>query len=252
MLLGQISLLGFIIFIFLFIMSLFRKDGKALLYFILTVIFLIPFFVINSSLTKQDKRSEEDIIEEPIPDSIIYEGNGDDTIVIESPDDGPIVLDIEATPDSSRFSIDSYNENEVPFGPVIINFFSDKGTVFLPKKRTQNPPVVSHLDIKYESNWIIKSRSLRSVRAIESKSKIEGTDDDVLLIKGKFKKAKIKYENEDMPLQVDGYNSKADNSETYFYPLVDQEKGFNSTVKIDKHIDVIVIKAIGPWSIKIK
>lgn len=105
MLLGQFFLLSFIIFSFLFVMSLVRRDGKAIRNLVIAGISFIVFFVIvspdndeNKTIKEDDPikiETNEDDIEEinenkeltqaegPIPDPITYDGSGDDVIDIE-------------------------------------------------------------------------------------------------------------------------------------------------------------------------
>lgn len=249
MLLGQIGLLGFMIFGFLFIMSLIRKDGKVIRHFIISGIFLLVFSVIFISNNSNNKNIE------PIPEPIIHEGNGDKNLDIEKVDEGPLILDVEGNENSGIFSIHGYNDHDDLTKYLVGTFYPYKGTLFVPKKRVLDNPETSLLKIESEENdaWKIEARSLRSIKAIESVGEIEGTDDDVLLIKEKFKEAKVTYEESHFDFKIDGYNTKADNSETYFYPLVDtSEDNDPDTFKIDEEINLLVVNAVGPWSIDIK
>lgn len=287
MLLGQLSLLGLIIFGFLFIMSLFRKDRKTVPFFIITVAFSVVFFIIVTpesdnrkpeKITRKPAEPEEipeepeeldvNIIEDktddddntpiklpegPIPNPIPYEGNGDDVIEIKKPETGPIVLYVKGNQDSNRnhFTIHGYDDDD-KLTDIFINIHDPyEGQTLDVSGRT------SLLEIQASGAWEIEVRSVRSMEKINLPGKLTGEGDEVFILDDYVMSATIEGNKDTGPyapqLKVIGYKP-AVKADEFFYNsfLTTFDENYQGTVEVDDYIHILGVFAESPWSIEIE
>lgn len=255
MLLGQLSLLGFIIFSFLFIMSLIKSDGKGIRNFIITAIFSIIFLIaVIPNYINNDSGSNNVGI---IPKPNVYEGHGDDKIEIENVDDGPLILYIKGNKESSYLSIDGYNINNKPTNDFWFSNEPHEGLVLFNKSEIYSPPETTSLKVISEDAWEIETRSLRSLETIKSPGEVKGTGPDVFLIDGNVNKATIQG-NKDKSishpaLHVEGYTFPTNKDRNKrFQILHTTENSYKGTVKVDDYLSALSIRSDDSWTIKLE
>lgn len=181
--------------------------------------------------------AEEEIYEpEPVPDPIIYTRNGDDIIKIEKPEDGPVMLYIKGNDDSRHFSVKDYDANDNRTN-LFVNTTSPYEGITLDSEGT-----TVLLEIKAQGSWTIESRSVRSARVIESPGSINGTGDEVLLVKGDSSSATIKGNPNARHFAVKGYNPNRN-------LMVNTTDAYEGTVRVARNTFLLEITAEDDWEI---
>lgn len=248
-LIGQLGLLGFIIFGFLFMKSLIKSDGKGIQNFIITAIFSIIFLVALVPNYIDSKGF--------IPNSNVYKGHGSDKIDIEKVDDGPLVLYVEGNEDSKHLSIDGYNENDKPVDDFSFSNEPYGGLLLFFDSVLLAPPETTSLKIINEGPWKVEARSLRTVETVKSPGKITGTGPDVFLVDGNVNKATIEANNNESTsrprIQVWGYSlpTNKDRNKSFLIHS-SSEKNYEGTVKVDDYVSVLAVRTEDPWTINLE
>lgn len=197
--------------------------------------------------TETEKEEEEEVEPEPepepepapVPEAIVYEGNGDDVIKIEKTEEGPVVLFIKGNEESRHFFVKGFDDNDNSTELFVNTTDIYEGITLDPRGTT------TLLEISRKGPWTIESRSVRSMRAIESPGSIEGTGDEVLLVEGNPSLAKIKGNSGERHFAVKSYDPDKD-------LLVNTTDAYEGTTRISKDAIIIEVTAIGEWTISLE
>lgn len=267
MLLGQLFLLNFIVFSFLVIMSLVRRDGKVIRNIVIAGISLIVFFVIGNPDTDKNEIVKDDDPQEvkinknkklkraegPIPDPITYKGSGDDVIDIEKTEIGPIVLFINGNQDSDSksFTIQGYDNKDKKTHRFLNTNDPYEGYTLDAVGTT------SLLDINASGSWEVETHSIRSMEKVEFPGKLTGSNDAVFILEEEVSRATIEGNTDPSVsspyLKIKGHELSTDKDDFINYLLVDvSDDNYQGKVKVDNYIEILTIETEGPWSIDLK
>lgn len=194
----------------------------------------------DDAITEEDIEETEPVPEPlPIPEAIVYEGTGDDVIKIEKPEDGPVVLFIKGNAESRHFAVKGYDNNDNSTELFVNTTESYEGITLDPSGLT------TLLEISGNGSWTIESRSVRSMRVIESPGSIEGNGDEVLLVEGNPSLAKIKGNSQERHFAVKSYNPNRS-------LLVNTTEVYEGTTRVEKNAIILEITGTGDWSIDLE
>jgi hypothetical protein len=176
-----------------------------------------------------------------IPTPIKYNGRGDDVIEIEKPDEGRCVFYIKGNEEGGYFSVKGY-DNRNNYTSLFVNTTDEYEGITLDKNNTMS------LAIKSKGPWLIETRSLKSLRKINTAIHFTGTGDEVLLVDGKPKIATItSYSNinnysDHYLFAIKAYNSKSNS-------LVYTNEIYDGKVRVPSDTKLIEIIADSKWDI---
>lgn len=176
---------------------------------------------------------------EPIPEAIVYEGTGDSVIKIEKTEDGPVVLFIKGNGEGRHFAVKGYDDDDDPTELFVNTTDPYEGITLDPGGTTKM------LEITGKGTWSIESRSIRSMRVVESPGSIEGIGNEVLLVEGNPSLAHIKGNSGERHFAVKSYNPSRD-------LLVNTTDAYEGTTRVEKAVFILEITAIGDWSIELE
>jgi hypothetical protein len=175
------------------------------------------------------------------PEPVVISGNGDDVVAIENKFDIGIVH-VVGNSASRFFGIVGYDKNG-NMTDLFVNT-TDKYDGVRPLDFEEGKNTVS-FEVKANGEWIIEVLPISAARIVEVPGKIEGSGDDVVVLTGsRSVKANIKGNDEGRFFGVIGYGSAMD-------LLVNTTDPYDGTVMVDKGTAVLVIQAIGTWSIEL-
>ena len=191
----------------------------------------------------EDEPVEEEVEPEPepqpIPEAISYSGTGDDVIIIEKPEEGPVVLYVKANSEGRHFSITGYDDNDNRTN-LFVNTTDPYEGITLDASGT-----TALLEISGQGAWEIESRSMRSLRVLDAPGTIEGSGDDLVQVAGNSSLAAIKGNAEGRHFSVKGYNPSPS-------LMVNTTDSYEGTVRVAKDTFLLEITAVGDWSVNME
>ncbi|MCD8510571.1 MAG: hypothetical protein LRY73_12335 [Bacillus sp. (in: Bacteria)] len=181
-----------------------------------------------------DEIHERDYVAEPV----VYTGSGDDFIDIDVPFDGAFLLEITGNSDGRHFAVEGFDaaDNRTH---LFVNTTDPYSGVLLDPQGT-----TSSFEISGSGSWEITIRSLNSARTVTDS--ITGTGDEVLLVTGETRRAKIEGNPNARHFAVQAYHPNGGDL------LVNTTDVYEGTVRMSPDTFLIEITAVGSWSIEIE
>lgn len=173
----------------------------------------------------------------PLPTSVIYSGSGDSVISINNPYDLAVFF-ISGNSADRHFAVRGYDSAD-----NYTNLFVNTTDSYSGLTLDTDGPTTS-FEISAVGEWSIEVRSIRTCKPISSGQTIFGSGDDVLLIEGNSKTAKITGNEASRHFAVKAYGSRDK-------LLVNTTETYSGTVKLNENPHILEISAVGEWSITI-
>ena len=193
---------------------------------------------IQGEYQQQSQNVQNDMqIPVDIPKPRILEGYGDDVLSIVTPD-YPFAFYITGNSDAKHFSVTTYN-SAGEYGELLVN------TTEAYSGFTIDPSYdVASIEVKASGAWKIELRSIYDTGSISADTKYSGYGDAVLLIKSHGTTAHISGNAGEHHFAVWTYGVGGD-------LLVNTTEVYNGTVLISGTPTLLVVKAVGEWSIQL-
>lgn len=172
----------------------------------------------------------------PIPDPVVYTGSGDDVLSIEPPEVGPITLHITGNEGARHFAVESYDADG-QWLDLLVNTTEPYQGVVLDLGEAHE------LDISATGDWTIEVHPLRGATTVEIPGTIDGTGDYVFLLDGEPTIAHIIGNEAERHYAVETYNKRWD-------LLVNTTDFYDGRVRVESDAVIVVVTAVGPWSIE--
>lgn len=174
-----------------------------------------------------------------IPDPIIYEGSGDDVVMIDSPEGGPIVLEVQANAEERHFAVNGFDSNDNPTELFVNTTAAYEGITLDPSGTT------TLLEISATGSWEISVHSIRSMRVLESPGSIEGVGDEVLLVDGDTTLLTADGNSGERHFAIKGYDPEAS-------LIVNTTDVYSGTNRLAKDTIILEITAVGDWNLGVE
>ncbi len=199
----------------------------------------------DEAVEESVEEPEEDIEEpetetepepETEPESVTYEGSGDDILAIEPTEPGPMILNISGNQDGRHFAVESFDANGNELDLLVNVTEPYEGMVYdLGEAR--------ELDISAVGSWTVEVEPLRAATEVVVPGKIEGSGDYVFLLDGEPSEASISGNQDARHFAVEAYNQGSD-------LLVNTTDPYEGRVRIREDAKVVVMYAVGEWTIE--
>lgn len=201
--------------------------------------------VVNTARVTAMTEDEEEItataehvvsIEKAIePVSYTYQGTGDETLTFTPPEAGPVVFRIQGNAEGEEeFEVASFDVDGNSLETLVATTRPYEGVVYDQGKARR-------LDIRAVGAWTVEIRALRGATHVEVPGDIEGSGDYVFRLDDEAATASISGNEEAEYFAVFTYNDGE-------HVLVETEDPYQGRVRVSEEARVVVVKAVGEWT----
>lgn len=175
-----------------------------------------------------------------------YEGNGDDIITLDKPDDGlPALLVVNGNRSESHFSITGYdgNRNRTSLLVNTTDHYSGIVAVDLPPRTD-----TKLLEISASGPWIVHVYSIGAAPKISVGEEFEDKGDNVLWVEGDASIASVSGNSSQRHFSITSYDGSGNRSGL----LVNTTDRYSGRVMVPNNTLLLEVNATGDWSIKLE
>jgi len=192
---------------------------------------------------EEEEETEAEEESKPVPDPVSYEGNGDDVLTIEPPEEGPFLVYATGNQGERHFSITGFDAEDNQTELFVNTTKSYEGV-------TLDYGDTSLLEIDATGDWEIELRSIRDARLVEVPGSIEGSGDEVFLVEGEPSVAEVTGNQEGRHFSVVSYNEPIGLMSSDL--LVNTTDPYEGSNRIDGDTELIVVTAVENWEISLE
>ncbi len=175
-----------------------------------------------------------------------YEGNGDDIISIEKPnDDLPALLVVNGNRSARHFSITGYDANRNRTSLLVNTTESYSGIVALDLPARTN---TKFLEISASGSWIVHLYSIGAAPKIAVGEDFSDKGDNVLWVEGDASIASISGNSTQRHFSVTAYDGNGNRSGL----LVNTTDRYSGRVMVPNNTLLLEVNAVGDWSITLE
>jgi hypothetical protein len=178
--------------------------------------------------------AEPEEAERPIPDPLTYEGSGDDLLAIEPPEDGPMLVHVAGNEAGRHFAVESYTAGGDRIDLLVNTTDPYDGVVF-------DSGSARELEISATGPWTVTVASIRAARVVRAGEAIEGEGDNVFQIEGSPRAAAVRGNEAGRHFAIRTVDPRG--------LLVNTTDPYEGRVRVPANASVVVVTAVGFWSI---
>ena len=176
-----------------------------------------------------------------------YSGSGDDVVAIDMPEgeDIPHFADLRGNSEGRHFSVVARTPDRTRVGALVNTTEPYEGRVAL---NTTEGTEVGFLEITATGSWEIEVLSFVHARQVDLPGSIDGSGDDVVILRGEPSTARIEGNREGRHFSVVPYEGSRG---ARLGGVVNATEPYNGTVLLPAETRVLEISAFGAWQIEI-